>query len=212
MPAVIGVAACKGAMGAPDAVACPSRISPPGSPMDFESLRATVVEFVRAHQALAPFVVAFLAFGESLAFLSLLFPATVLLVAIGATIDSVGIGFWPLWLGASLGAWLGDWVSYEIGRYFEDRAHHVWPLNRHKDLIARGEAFTRKYGVGAIVVGRFFGPLRAFVPLAAGLFEMPRMLFQPADMFSAMVWAFVLLKFGDVVGEAVTWLVRFFQF
>jgi hypothetical protein len=26
------------------------------------------------------------------------------------------------------------------------------------------------------------------------------------------VWAFVLLKFGDVVGEAVTWLVRFFQF
>jgi membrane protein DedA with SNARE-associated domain len=184
----------------------------PDLSMDFESLRDTVVEFVRDNQAWAPFVVGFLAFGESLAFLSLLFPATVLLVAIGAMIETTGLSFWSIWLGAALGAWLGDWLSYEIGRYFEDRAHHVWPLNRYKEAIARGEAFTRKYGVLAIFFGKFFGPLRAFVPLAAGIFEMPRASFQIADITAAMVWAFVLLKFGDVVGEAVTWLVRFFQF
>jgi membrane protein DedA with SNARE-associated domain len=115
-------------------------------------------------------------------------------------------------LGAAVGAWLGDWASYEFGRYFEDRAHDVWPLNRHRELIAKGEEFTRKYGVWAIFIGKFFGPLRAFVPLAAGLFEMPRAVFQIADMTSAVVWAFVLLKFGDVIGEAVTWLIRYFQF
>jgi membrane protein DedA with SNARE-associated domain len=180
--------------------------------MDFESLRTTVVEFVRHNQAWAPFLVAFLACGESLAFLSLLFPATVLLVAIGAAIDKLDLGFWPIWFGAAVGAWLGDWISYECGRYFEDRAHHVWPLNQHQDLIARGEEFTRKYGVGAVFLGKFFGPLRAFVPLAAGVFEMPRPMFQAAAMISALVWAFVLLKFGDVMGDAVTWLVRFFQF
>src|SRR5215203_5921437 len=122
--------------------------------IDIESLRDTIVEFVRHNQAWAPFLSAFLAFGESLAVLSLLFPATVLLVAIG------------------------DVVSYEFGRYFEDRVQNVWPLDRHRELVARGEDFTRRYGVGAIFLGKFFGPLRAFVPLAAGVFEMPRAVFQ----------------------------------
>jgi membrane protein DedA with SNARE-associated domain len=180
--------------------------------MDFESLRTTVVEFVRHNHAWAPFIVAFLAFGESLAVVSLVFPATVLLVAIGGMIGSIELAFWPIWLGAAIGAWLGDWISYEFGRYFEDRAHHVWPFNQHQELVARGEEFTRKYGVWAIFLGKFFGPLRAFVPLAAGVFEMPRATFQAADMTAALIWAFVLLKFGDVVGDVVTWLVRYFQF
>ena len=171
--------------------------------MDIESLRTTVVEFVRHNEGWAPFLAAFLAFGESLAFLSLLFPATVLLVAIGATAGGLGLGFWPIWLGAVIGAILGDWVSYEFGRYFENRAHNVWPLNRHQALIARGEDFTRRYGVWAIFLGRFFGPARAFVPLAAGVFEMPRMPFQFANVTSALLWGYVLLKFGDVAGDVV---------
>ena len=169
--------------------------------MDVEHLRTTVLDFVRAHESWAPFVVAFLAFGESLAVISLFFPATVLLVAIGAGMDATDLKFWPLWLGAAAGAALGDWVSYEVGRYFEDRAHNVWPLNRYQHLIAKGEEFTRKYGVWAIFLGRFFGPARAFVPLAAGIFEMARAPFQFANISSALLWAFILLQFGDVVGE-----------
>src|SRR5919205_918909 len=105
--------------------ACKSRRSPShasGRPlllMDIESLRTTVVDFVRHHEGWAPLVVAVLAFGESLAFLSLLFPATVLLVAIGAVAGGMGLGFWPIWIGAAVGASLGDWLSYEVGRYFE---------------------------------------------------------------------------------------------
>jgi len=36
--------------------------------------------------------------------------------------------------------------------------------------------------------GRFFGPLRASVPLAAGIFEMPYWQFQIANFVSAFVW------------------------
>src|SRR3954469_19365437 len=53
---------------------------PPPPPMDFEALKVATLEFVRAHQIWAPFIVAGLAFCESLAFLSLLVPATVILV------------------------------------------------------------------------------------------------------------------------------------
>ena len=179
--------------------------------MDIESLRTTIVEFVRHHQGWAPFIVAVLAFGESLAFLSLLFPATVLLVAIGAAAGGLGLGFWPLWLGGAIGAALGDWVSYEFGRYFENKAHDVWPLNRQQDFIIRGEAFTRKHGVWAIFLGRFFGPLRAFVPLAAGIFEMPRAPFQAANIASALIWAFVLLMFGDVTGDLIGQVMQYLR-
>jgi membrane protein DedA with SNARE-associated domain len=177
------------------------------SPMDIESLRTTVVDFVRQHQEWAPFLVAFLAFGESLAFVSLFFPATVLLVAIGALVGGAELSFWPIWLGAAVGASLGDWLSYEVGRYFEDRAHHIWPLSRYQSAIAKGEDFTRKHGVWAVFLGRFFGPLRAFVPLAAGIFEMARTPFQIANVTSAMLWGYVLLKFGDVAGDTAsrTW-------
>ena len=164
--------------------------------MDIEALKTTVIEFVRAHQVWAPFIVAGLAFGESLALVSLFVPATVILLAIGGLIGGADLAFWAIWSGAAVGATLGDWLSYELGRLLEEKAHHVWPLNRYQSLIVKGEEFTRKYGVWAIFLGRFFGPARAFVPLTAGIFEMPRPLYLPANIASAMVWAFVLLAPG----------------
>ncbi len=169
--------------------------------MDVETLKTTVVEFVRLHQEWAPFIVFGLAFGESLAIVSLFTPATVLLLAIGGMIGVVDLAFWPIWAGAAFGAALGDWVSYEVGRYLEDRAHNMWPLSRYQHMIARGEEFTRKYGVWAIFIGRFFGPARAFVPLAAGVFEMPRLPFQLANVSSALLWAFLMLAPGTGLGQ-----------
>jgi membrane protein DedA with SNARE-associated domain len=164
--------------------------------MDIDALKTTVIDFVRLHQAWAPFIVAVLAFCESLAVISLFVPATVILLAIGGLIGGMGLGFWPIWAGAAVGAALGDWLSYEVGRYLEDKAHHVWPLRNHQNLIRKGEAFTRKYGVWAIFLGRFFGPARAFVPLVAGIFEMPRTPFQIANVTSALLWAFLMLAPG----------------
>ena len=51
------------------------------------------------------------------------------------------------------------------------------------------------------LIGRFFGPLRASVPLAAGIFEMSYWPFQIANFVSALVWSAVLLLFGDVLGK-----------
>jgi len=171
--------------------------------MDIETLKTTVLDFVRLHQAWAPWIVFALAFCESLAIISLFTPATVLLLAIGGLVGGAGLDFWPIWLGAALGASLGDWLSYEVGRYFEDRAHHIWPLSRYQDAITKGEEFTRKHGVWAVFLGRFFGPLRAFVPLAAGIFEMPRGPFQIANVTSALIWAFLMLLPGTELGKWV---------
>ncbi|MGB7012678.1 MAG: DedA family protein, partial [Pseudolabrys sp.] len=171
--------------------------------MDLQAIVQQTVDFVRNNQVWAAPIVFALAFGESLAFLSLLIPAWGALVAIGALISSSDISFWPIWIAASLGAAAGDWLSYWVGLKLEYTVAHVWPLSRHPDFIPRGEAFMKKWGVPGIFIGRFFGPLRASVPLIAGIFEMPFWRFQVANFSSAFVWAAVLLTIGDVISKAV---------
>ena len=174
--------------------------------MEIQTIVQQTVDFVRTNEGWAAPVVFALAFGESLAFISLLIPAWGALVAIGALIGPSGINFWPVWIAGSLGAAFGDWISYWIGLKLEYTVAKVWPLSRHPDLIPRGEIFMRKWGIPGIFIGRFFGPLRASVPFIAGIFEMPFWRFQIANFSSAFVWAAVLLTIGDAISKAVKWI------
>lgn len=164
--------------------------------MDLDQITQSVLDFVRHNQGWAPVIVAALAFGESLAVVSVLLPATVVLVGIGALIGAADLAFWPIWLGAVVGGSLGDWVSYEFGRYLGPAAKDRWPMNKQAALVARAEAFINRYGTVGVFLGRFFGPLRALVPLIAGIFGMPRLPFQAANITSALLWATGLLAPG----------------
>lgn len=167
-----------------------------------------LIAFVRTHQAWAAPIMLVLAFCESLAFISLLVPAWGVLVALGAMLSAGEIRFWPVWLAAAVGAAFGDWLSYWLGFTFKDKVAHIWPLSRYPNLLPRGEIFVKKWGVPGIFIGRFFGPLRASVPLVAGIFEMPYWHFQVANFVSALLWAAVLLIFGDVIALLIGWVWR----
>jgi membrane protein DedA with SNARE-associated domain len=164
--------------------------------MSYDAINAAVMGFVQTNESWAPSLAAALAFGESIAVLSLVVPATVILLAIGALIGAAGLDFWQIWLGAAVGAALGDTVSYWIGRYFQRAALSTWPLSKHPEMVERGERFFSRLGPWALFGGRFFGPARAVVPLIAGILAMPTMLFQSVNVASAVVWAFVLLAPG----------------
>ncbi len=178
--------------------------------MDIDAHVKDVAEFVRVHQVWAAPIMFALAFAESLAFISLLVPAWSFLVAIGALIGPSGISFWPVWIAGSLGATCGDWLSYWIGFKLEKAVYRVWPLSKHPDLIPKGEAFIEKWGVLGIFIGRFSGPLRASVPLVAGIFRMPYWKFQTANFTSAFIWAGALLLLGDVIAQAIAWIRAWF--
>lgn len=166
-----------------------------------------IVAFVRDHPGWIAPIIFILSFGESIAFISLILPFWGLLVALGGLIGGSDIyTFLLIWVVASIGAALGDWVSYWLGVHFHDDIARMWPLNRHPDLLPKGHAFMEKYGVWAIVLGRFSGPFRASVPIVAGATQMNRVHFQIANWASAFLWAFVLLKFGDAIGQGVGYL------
>ena len=157
-----------------------------------------IVAFVRDHELWAAPIVGVLAFGESLAFISLLLPAWAILVALGVLISQSGISFWPIWVAGAVGAALGDWLSYWVGVKLGPPVAHMWPLSRHPGLIPHGERFVDRWGALGIFIGRFSGPLRAAVPLVAGIFAMPYWRFQAANFISAFVWVAMLLTLGDV--------------
>ena len=173
-----------------------------------EDYAHVLANFVRDHQFWAAPIVLLLAFGESLAFISLLVPAWGALVAIGALIGASGMSFWPLCVAGAIGAGLGDWLSYWFGYKYKGEVARIWPLSRYPEILPRGEIFVRNWGVPSIFIGRFFGPLRASVPLVAGIFEMPYWPFQIANFVSALIWSATLLLFGDVMARAIQWLWR----
>ncbi|MFZ5675085.1 MAG: DedA family protein [Pseudomonadota bacterium] len=156
----------------------------------------SIIAFVRDNQHWTIVIVGLLAFGESLAVVSLLLPATAILLGIGALIGAGGVAFWPVWVAAVIGAFLGDWLSYVIGRKLGWRIVQIWPLRRRPDIVMNGHAFFERWGLWSVFIGRFFGPLRAIVPLIAGICAMPPLPFMIGNLLSALLWAFGMLAPG----------------
>lgn len=157
--------------------------------------------FIAAHAHWAAAIMFVTAFGESFAFLSLLFPGTTLLIAAGTLMADGTLPYLPVLIGAVLGATLGDSVSYWIGRRFGGGIARLWPFSRNPEMLPAGVRFFEKHGGKSVAIGRFFGPVRAVIPLAAGMMRMPRTSFWIANVVSALVWAPMLLFVGDVAGD-----------
>jgi len=166
-------------------------------------LTQSTMAFIQDHRGWGVPVVFGLAFCESFAFISLIVPATGILFGIGGLIGAAGIEFWSIWVAATLGAIAGDWLAYELAFRFKERIMQAWPLSRYPALVARGVGFFQRWGVIAVFGGRFFGPLRAIVPIAAGLHGMPWWKFQIANLASAVLWSTGILTPGFV---SMRWL------
>ncbi|WP_095081639.1 DedA family protein [Mesorhizobium sophorae] len=164
--------------------------------MSLTEITQATVAFIREHEAWGVPLVLVLAFGESLALISLLLPATVILLGVGFLIGESGIAFWPLWLAAIVGAFMGDWLSFWIGTKLGHSVSNYWPLMRYPNLLPRGHRFFELWGGPGVFIGRFSGPLRASVPLVAGICEMPALTFQIANISSAILWATGILAPG----------------
>jgi membrane protein DedA with SNARE-associated domain len=155
-----------------------------------------VVDFIARHAVWAGPIMFLLSFGESFAFLSLLFPGTAIMFAAGAFIPSGTLNFWPLVIGCVLGATLGDGISFWLGWRYGHLVERTWPFTRHPETLARGFAFFQRHGGMSVFIGRFFGPLRAVIPLVAGMAKMRASIFWAANILSALVWAPLLLLPG----------------
>src|SRR3977135_1951389 len=132
-----------------------------------------IVAFIGQHANWAGPIMFALSFGESFAFLSFFFPGTTIMVAAGAFIPGGTLSFWPLVIGCITGAIAGDAISFWLGQRYGDLIGRVWPFRDRPELLIRGFAFFERHGGKSVFIGRFLGPLRAVIPLIAGVARMP---------------------------------------
>ena len=165
----------------------------------------TALRCIADHGAWAGPILFLVSFGESLAVISFMIPGTAILFAAGTMIpETLSLG--PTLVGAVAGAALGDGVSYWLGRRFSGGIARIWPFTRYPAAIPQGIAFFKRHGGKSIFIGRFFGPARATVPLAAGLLRMPPGRFWLMNLASAVLWAPTILFLGAAFGRAATLL------
>jgi membrane protein DedA with SNARE-associated domain len=149
----------------------------------------TILAYYRDHAEYAALICFVLGFGESIAFVSLFVPSTILFLGIGAAHSAAGGELWPIWLGGTLGAFGGDIVSYAVGRYFRDDVVKVWPFSKYPEFIPQARGFVDKWGMLSIIGGKFIGGLRPFLPVVAGIMDMPWAVFLIASFVSCVIWA-----------------------
>ena len=168
------------------------------------SFTETVVAFLRDNQHLADPLVFILGFAEGVPVVSLFVPSSALFLAVGSMQGAFGGNFISLWLSATAGAILGDLVTYGIGRYFKDDAQRVWPLSRRPELLIKGRAMIDRWGILAILAGKFLGFMRPFLPITAGVMEMNFAVFCFASVLSSLAWSGVFLAPGFGLGQFAT--------
>jgi membrane protein DedA with SNARE-associated domain len=163
----------------------------------------SVIDFARQNPDWIALIMFVLAFFE---FLPLVWFVVVGVAAIVGPSEPVRL--WLVVLAATLGGAAGDSFLYWLGRRYQGRIGSLWPFSRHPKLLIRSNAFFQRWGEGAVILGRFTGPVRAGAPVVAGTLKMPWLRFLIATLLGAFAWAVVFL-WPSALG--VDWLGRFFS-
>ncbi len=162
----------------------------------------SLVAWISAHPLAAGLLIALIAFCDALAVIGIVVPALPLLFAVG-TLIGLGHIDGPYALAcAALGAFLGDGLSYWIGRRWGTHLSDQWLFRRYPQFLARGERLFRKHGSLGIVFARFVGAVRPFVAALAGKLRMPQRRDAPATLFACAAWAAAFLAPGWIFGAS----------
>jgi undecaprenyl-diphosphatase len=142
-----------------------------------------------------------LAFVESAPFVGVFIPGSTL-ISIGGFLASQDLlSVWHIIIFATLGAIIGDFFSYSLGRW-----GGTWIKNKkifNQSMLDQGEDFFKRHGNKSIFWGRFFGPIRAIIPFVAGLSKMKRGPFIFWNILSAICWAMLNVFAGYFSGTLV---------
>lgn len=157
--------------------------------MDFGALYTELRTWLIAHPEAIMGLVFGMAMLEAVAVIGAIVPGVALLFVLSVLAAQADISFVPLLLSGIAGAMAGDGVSYFIGRTYQHRIENVWPFRKYPQWLANNEAYVQQHGGKSIIFGRFIGPLRAFVPMAAGIFRMKPLYFLWMNFLSAVAWA-----------------------
>lgn len=170
----------------------------------------TIIGFIEANQAWAPWIILVFSIGENTAFLSIVLPSTAVLVATGALAAAGALSFTGIFLGAVVGALIGSFGSYWLGLKYGDAILRMWPVRNHPEWVTKTNQFFQKYGAATVFLGHFVTFLRPVVFLMAGMSRMSFASFALWNTLGCLVWAWAVPKVGEVGGYLIGWIWSYF--
>src|SRR6202167_1765280 len=115
----------------------------------------TAVEFVALTPHAALGVVFLAAIIEAVAVLGILVPGTPILMAVAGAAAMAGQRMVPFLALSILGAVIGDFLSFWVGRRFRGRLYGLWPFSRWPTLMDDSQRFFDRYGLSSVALCRF---------------------------------------------------------
>ncbi|MGH8802706.1 MAG: VTT domain-containing protein [Casimicrobiaceae bacterium] len=163
----------------------------------------TLIAWLSAHPVTALAVIFAAALLESLALIGAVIPGSTIVFIGGVLVGLKALDPWLAFAAAVVGAIAGDASSYELGRHYRGQIRRAWPLRTHPGLLARGEAYFARNGGRSVFLGRFIGPVRAIVPVIAGMTSMRPWHFFSMNVLSALGWALAHMLPGVLFGASL---------
>ena len=162
-----------------------------------------LLDWISRHPMAAGAVIFLIAFCDALLIVGVAVPAAPLLFAVGTMVGLGHLDGTYAIACAALGAFCGDGVSYVAGRRYGDSLKSRWPFAQNPQWLARGEFTFRRHGMKSLVIGRFVGAIRPFIPAIAGMVRMPAQRYVLATSVAALLWALAFLAPGWVFGASL---------
>lgn len=144
-------------------------------------------------------LVALMALLESTFLIGTFVPGTVILLFFGFTASQGDISLMWVIIATSIGAVIGDFISYFIGRYGSGfiKENKGFLRISHVEI---GKAFFSKHGGKSVLLGRFVSPLRQIIPFIAGAVHMSYRRFIYLNVTGAFLWAICYILLGYYFG------------
>jgi membrane protein DedA with SNARE-associated domain len=101
---------------------------------------------------------------------------------------------------ATLGAWVGDLVTFAICRFGGPAAVRWVARGQHADRVEEVREQFRRHGWQIVVIGRLLPAGRIPVLLAAGALAYPWRRLLPASLLAAFLWAVAYAALGVLSG------------
>lgn len=162
-----------------------------------------LIAWIAAHPIAAGGVIFAAAMCDALLIIGAAVPAIPIFFAVGTLVGLGTLDGSYAILCAAAGAFCGDGVSYLIGRRYGDRMRTMWPFSRYPEWLDSGAQLFQRHGLKGILIARYVGAVRPFVPAIAGMLAMPAARYSAASAVAALSWAALFIVPGWVFGASL---------
>ena len=153
-------------------------------------------------------------FAETGLLVGFFLPGDSLLVTAGllASQPEFGLNVWALGALLTVAAIVGNTVGYVIGKASGPRLFtRDDSLLFKKKHLYRAEEFYRKHGGKTLVLARFMPIVRTFVPVVAGLANMPFAAYTAYNVLGGVLWIWSMLLIGYFLGRAIPGIDKYIE-